>query len=330
MVTPVATQTPHAEVPLDGLEELVCRNVPRVAPDATAAEIRRALLCTVYESVEDIAVCEGDHLVGLLRIEDLLAAPEDTLARDLMDADPPVVTPAVDQEVAAWKAVERSECSLAVVDDVGHFVGLIAPWRLLAVLLSEHDEDVARLSGFLHSASSALVTSEESVARRFWHRLPWLALGLAGSVGAAVIVSGSEESLSENIILAFFMPGIVYMADAVGTQTEALVIRGLSVGVTIGHVVRRELITGLLIGAALAAIFLPVVLLGWGRVDVAVAVALSLFAACSTATGVALVLPWVLDRLGKDPAFGSGPLATVIQDLLSIVLYLAITGAIVS
>jgi magnesium transporter len=201
---------------------------------------------------------------------------------------------------------------------------------MLAVLLREQDEDVARFGGYLSSASSALESSEESVAKRFWHRLPWLALGLAGSVGAAVIVSGSEASPSVNIILAFFMPGFVCMADAVGTRTEALVIRGLSVGVTIGQVVRRELIIGLLIGAALAAILLPVVLLGWSSVDVAVAVAHPRFVACSTATDMALALPWVLERLGKDPAFGSGPLATVIRDLLSIVLYFAITGAIVS
>ena len=314
---------------VDEASGLVCRNVPRVSPDSTAGAIRRALATTAYDSVEDIAVCEEGRLVGLIRIEDVLIAPETALARDMMDADPPFVKATEDREAAAWKAVQHGEGSLAVVDDAGYFVGLIPPWRMLGVLLAEHDQDVARLGGFLISAASALATSEESVPRRYWHRLPWLVVGLLGSVGAAVIVSGSEKTLAENLVLAFFMPGIIYMADAVGTQTEALVIRGLSVGVGIGHVVRRELITGGLIGASLASIFLPIVLLGWGRVDVAVAVALSLFAACSTATGVALFLPWVLHRFGSDPAFGSGPLATVVQDLISIVLYFAITGAIV-
>jgi magnesium transporter len=310
-------------------EALVSRNVPRMAPDVTAGAVRRALTTTAYDSVEDIAVCEGDRFVGLIRIEEVLTAVESALVRDIMDADPPFVTSTEHREAAAWKAVRRGEGSLPVVDDEGRFVGLIPPWRMLGVLLAEHDEDVARLSGFMGSARTALETSEESIPRRYWHRLPWLVLGLLGSVGAAVIISGSEEALAENLVLAFFMPGIVYMADAVGTQTEALVIRGLSVGVGIGDVVRRELITGLLIGASLAAIFLPTVAIGWGRVDVAVAVALSLFAACSTATGVALALPWLLNRFGRDPAFGSGPLATVIQDLVSIVLYFAITGAIV-
>jgi magnesium transporter len=120
------------------------------------------------------------------------------------------------------------------------------------------------------------------------------------------------------------VPGVVYLADAVGTQTEALVIRGLSVGVPIGRVARRELLTGLLVGVALALAFFPAAWLLWGQSNVAFAVALSLMAACSIATMVAMALPWLFHRLGSDPAFGSGPLATVIQDLLSIVLYFVI------
>jgi magnesium transporter len=58
------------------------------------------------------------------------------------------------------------------------------------------------------------------------------------------------------------------------------------------------------------------------------AVALAIFAACVTASFVAMALPWILHRLGIDPAFGSGPLATMIQDLLSIGVYLAIAAAI--
>ena len=68
----------------------------------------------------------------------------------------------------------------------------------------------------------------------------------------------------------------------------------------------------------------------WDRdKDVAVAVGLSLFAACSIATLVAVLLPWLFDTLGQDPAFGSGPLATVIQDLLTIVIYFAIAVSVV-
>jgi hypothetical protein len=67
-----------------------------------------------------------------------------------------------------------------------------------------------------------------------------------------------ESELEEQVLLAFFVPGIVYMADAVGTQTEALVIRGLSVGVSIRRIMQRELVTGVLVGVILAIAFFAV------------------------------------------------------------------------
>jgi magnesium transporter len=64
--------------------------------------------------------------------------------------------------------------------------------------------------------------------------------------------------------------------------------------------------------------------------NVVLAVAIALFAACSTATLAAMFLPWLLQRAHLDPAFGSGPLATVIQDLLSLLIYFAVAGRMVS
>jgi magnesium transporter len=147
---------------------------------------------------------------------------------------------------------------------------------------------------------------------------------------SAVIVGSFEAQLDEVVLLAFFLPAVVYMADAVGTQTETLLIRGMSASVDMRTVVRRELITGVLIGALIGLTFFPFALIGWGDADVALAVGLALIASCSIATSVATVLPRVLSRFGSDPAFGSGPLATIIQDLLSIAVYLAIATPIVT
>jgi magnesium transporter len=305
------------------------RDVPVAAPEDAAGDVRRGLEGREFASAADVAVCRGERLVGLVTIERLLAADPATPLGTIMDADPPVVAPGLDQEHAAWRAVQNHESALAVVDAEGRFVGLIPPERMLAVLLTEHHEDMARIGGFLHDAEAALRASVEPVPRRIWHRLPWLLLGLGGAMLASVIVAGFEEELRADVVIAFFVPGIVYMADAVGTQTETLVIRGLSVGVPIGRVVRRELLTGAVVGVILAALFLPFSLLAWGRPEVSVAVSLALLAASSTATFVAMALPWAFHRFGKDPAFGSGPLATVIQDLLSLVVYFAIAIAVI-
>jgi magnesium transporter len=248
--------------------------------------------------------------------------------REVMDPDPPVVSPGVNQEQVAWKMVRRGESSVAVVDPGGRLVGLVPPHRMLAVLLAEHDEDLARLGGYMAGTRRARRAAEESVGRRLWHRLPWLLIGLLGAMASATILGAFEHQLSTQVLLAFFVPGVVYMADAVGTQTETVLIRGLAAGVRLRSVVQRELITGAVIGIVIAAAFLPFALAVWGSTRVAIAVALALLASCSIATLVAMALPWTFQRLGRDPAFGSGPLATVVQDLLSIAVYFAIATAI--
>ena len=304
-------------------------NVPVVSQEDTADDALRGLRGRKFDSAAVLAVCDDGALAGLLTVERLLAAGPAERVGDLMDAAPPVVRPGADQEHAAWQAVQHAEPGLAVVDDDGRFVGLIPPQRLLAVLLEEHDEDLARLGGFLSSTASARTASTERIGRRLWHRLPWLLVGLAGALLAAVVVGAYEDVLARQVLVAFFVPGVVYIADAIGTQTEALVIRGLSVGVGIGRIAVREVLTGVLLGAALAGLAFPVILLIWGDVLVAWAVSAALLAASSIATAVAMALPWLFHRLGRDPAFGSGPLATVVQDLLSVLIYFMIATAIV-
>jgi magnesium transporter len=325
-----ATELPSLEeLTYQTASEHASMRVPTVAPETTAAAVIAGLRGQRFESATHVAVVEDGRLVGVLPMEDLLAAADETTAAEIMDPEPPAVGPGIDQEVAAWHAVRHRESALAVVDEGQRFHGFIPPHRLLAVLLVEHEEDLARIGGYLRGTSSARAASEEPVARRFWHRLPWLLTGLVGAFFAASIVGSFEAQLEENITLAFFLPGIVYLADAVGTQTEALVIRGLSVGVSVQRIVWRELLTGVLVGGALSLVFYPFALWWWDEADVAFAVSLSLLAACSVATAVAMALPWFFQRLGRDPAFGSGPLATVIQDLLSIVIYFGVALAIV-
>ena len=304
-------------------------NVPIIGPSRRAREALATLAGRSYDSASHLAVCEAGKFAGIVTIEALLSAPAEATMESLMDRDAPTVRPGVDQEIAAWHAVRRGESALSVVDESGRFLGLIPPHRLLAVLLSEHEEDLSRLGGFVKSTSEARAASTEPVERRFIHRLPWLLVGLAGAMIAADLVGWFETQLELKVVLAFFIPGIVYLADAVGTQTETVVVRGLSVGVPMRRMVRRELLTGIAIGVALGLAAYPLVWWRWHDADLALAVALALFGACSTATIAAMTLPWVLASTGADPAFGSGPLATVVQDLLSILIYFSVAATVI-
>lgn len=320
--------------PLAGFESKVAvdhsfTRVPIASTSVSAEQIRASLSKRTYDSLTHVAILEDTKLVGVLTIEALFAAPEEVTAGRLMDPDPPVAAPDTDQEVVARRAVEHGVSAIAVVDEEGNFLGFVPPQRLLAVLLWEHEEDMDRLGGFLRNTSEARRASQEPAGRRFRHRVPWLLVGLVGALISADLVGAFEKQLEEAVVLAFFVPGIVYLADAVGTQTETVVIRGLSVGVGLRQMVNPELFSGLLTGLALSSVFFPVALLRWGDSEVAIAVSLSLLAACSVATLIAMTLPWAIKRFGKDPAFGSGPLATVIQDLLSILIYFVIASYVV-
>ena len=303
---------------------LIAREVPRAHPSQTAGEARGELLGGSFESATDVAVVDGDRLLGVVGLEALFGADEGRLVRELANGAFASIAASADREHAAALAARLGTRTVAVVDSEGRFSGLVPPERLITVLFEEHEEDLARLGGSLARSSAAIEASVEAIPRRLWHRLPWLALGLAGAMLSAAIVASFEEELRAEVLLAFFVPAVVYMADAVGTQTETVVIRGMSLGIPIGRVAVRELLTGVIIGSLIAASFFLFALAVWDDTRVAAVVSLSLLVSTSLATAVAMSLPYLLARLGRDPAFGSGPLATVIQDLLSIVAYFTI------
>lgn len=311
-----------AELPSTAAE-LAVSAVPRAEPRSRAGDVRDALAGASFATAVDVAVCDGERLVGLASIEQVLAADPGTLLGELVD-ETTVVAAGTDREQIASQVAHHARRSAAVVDEHGGFLGVVPPENLLQVALAEHEEDVARLTGLRASTSLARAAAEEPVRRRLWHRLPWLLIGLLGAMVSAGIVGAFEEEIRGEVLLALFVPAVVYMADAVGTQTEAVVIRGMAVGVPIGNIVWRELGSGAIIGVLLGAAFFPFTLAVWGNARIAATVAIALFVSASIATLVAMVLPYALARLGHDPAFGSGPLATVIQDLLSILVYFAV------
>ena len=202
------------------------RNVPIAGPDKTVEDVHLALMGKEFDFADDLAVVADGSLVGQVPLERLFASEPEIRVRDVMDDDPPVVGAEIDQETLASEMVQRGASSVAVVDSAGAFQGLVAPHRMLAVLLAEHDEDAARLGGYLASTRRARQASEERVGRRLWHRLPWLLAGLVGALASAAIIGAFERQLDTKVLLAFFIPGVVYMSAAIGIQTQTVIIRG--------------------------------------------------------------------------------------------------------
>ena len=307
--------------------------VPRARPGQSAAQVLQQL-CEHqhgYDCVDIVCVQDEDErLLGVITLAELMALPRAASMADAARARYPRVRADTDQERVASLALHHGVSAIPVVDVKGRLLGIVPPAALLAILRREHVEDIHRFAGITRETQIAREAIEAPPLRRLRHRLPWLLLGLLGSVLATFIVTRFERVLSLNPAIAFFGPGLVYLADAIGTQTEAVAVRGLSLSharpaVLVGGEVR----TGLLIGLVLAGLTLPGVWLAFGDIRLALAVAAALLVAGAIATTVGLVLPWLLARLGSDPAYGSGPLATIIPDLLSLLTYFLVVTALV-
>lgn len=336
MTAPITIPTAHLAAELETAKALSGAPIAKLAvmPHTShvtdkVGDVRTSLHGTQHVSVTHIALVHGTRLVGLVRTTAMLAADENMLMGDLAMDHPPVVDIHTSRDGAVWIAVQRGSSEVAVVDDNHNFVGIIPAHQLLAILIREHNNDMARIGGYLHQGDTARETSMQPVISRFAHRLPWLLVGLCGAIVASLLVSRFEENLNAVVSLAFFMPAVIYLAAAVAAQTETVVVRGLSVGVNIRDVAIRDLSTGVLIGVVLGGAFLIPAFLISSSWNIATAVSLAVLCACSTANILALSVPWLFNRLKLDPALGTGPVATIIQDVTSILIYFAVTSTLV-
>jgi len=292
--------------------DTVAETIARLAREHPACA---ELVCVVDES---------GRFAGALPISRLFAAAPQKPVAEVMEAAFPRVSPEWDQEHAASLALHRGVNALPVVDPRGILVGVMPTQALLHVLRREHVEDLHRLSGIARETAAARHAIEDPPMRRARHRLPWLLAGLLGAMVATAAMAGFESTLQAKIAVAFFVPGLVYLADAVGTQSEAIAVRGLSLTRSgIRHLLVAELRTGMTIGVTLGLVaWLPVFAV-FHDARLAAAVSTSIFLAAGLASVLGLLLPMLLGRLGADPAYGSGPVATVIQDILTLLVYFA-------
>ena len=272
-------------------------------------------------------VCVVDaqqQLLGTVPLGELLTLPDNQRLASVAHRQLPRVGPDTAQEHVASLALHHQLTAVPVTDVQGRLLGVVGAAALLRILRREHVEDLHRLAGIGHETDQARNALEAPPLRRMRHRLPWLIVGLLGSTVATFIVARFEGALAAKPALAFFVPGLVYLADAIGTQSEAVAVRGLSLSrVRLGHLLGNELRTGLLIGAVLALLAFPMIWFAFGELRLAGAVAIALGGASVVASMLGLLLPWLLGRLGTDPAYGSGPLATIVQDVLSLLIYFA-------
>ena len=157
-------------------------------------------------------------------------------------------------------------------------------------------------------------------------RLLWLGIGLAASLLIANLINTFEDVLQQNIILAAFIPLIVYMSDAVGTQMESIIIRELNAKrkFNFRSFMSRQFKIVLPV-AIIIAVVSAVILFFWQKdINLAYVVGIALFTGILSSLITGAVLPYIFWRLHEDPAEASGPIATVLQDFLSVLVFFSV------
>jgi len=160
------------------------------------------------------------------------------------------------------------------------------------------------------------------------HRLPWLVLGLLGGLLAAQIIGAFETTLTKNLLLASFIPLVVYISDAVGTQMESFVIRDIAIhkGINFFKYFLKQFVIVTIMAVILAAGLYVIILFLHGDSNLSLAVTLSMFFAIESSIFTGIILPILFRRLNLDPANASGPIATIVQDLLSVTIYFLVAA----
>lgn len=305
--------------------------VPVVPLGTTLAHIRDLLSKKGrdYESVNYIYVVDGQaRLRGIVSIREFFIHQHDKeRVDDIIEKNLITIRPHTHQERAALLALQHGLTSIPVVDKDDVFLGVIPAHILLKILDKEAIEDILRLRGMYFSGPYDDLL-KMSVFESVKHRLPWLLFGLFGGLVAAFIVGMFQETLSQNLILASFIPLIAYMAGAVGTQMEIFIIRDFALHPMFSflkYFFKQFFVIGL-IGIMVSAVAGVITFFLYTDARVSIVLSISLFFAMLFSVLTGLIIPYIFRKLALDPANGSGPVATIIQDILSVLVYFLIAS----
>ena len=309
---------------------VMTNRVPVIKETAIIADVERLLLKEAhnFETINYIYVVGDDNtLEGVLSLKEIFRLPKTTPIKDVMTMPVTSVRAHTDQERIAHLALKTNLKMIPVIDKNHCFLGVVAPHTIMRIISAEATEDILRFGGIVNPEQLDDVL-HLSLWKSLKHRLPWLILGLFGGMLTAGIVNGFENVLSQNLILVAFIPLIVYLADAVGTQMEAFIIRDLAINPSLPFLkyLLRHFSISSLIGLIIGILLFGWTLIWYDNIRVSIVLSISLFFAILASVFTGLCLPYFFGKMRLDPANASGPIATIIQDILSVTVYFTLSG----
>ncbi|HLR89935.1 MAG TPA: magnesium transporter [Balneolaceae bacterium] len=320
--------------PTESVGRLMTTNYVRIKQHWTVAKsfehIRR--FGRTAETVNVIYVADkNEKLIDDLRLNQLILAEPDTLISDIMDNTFVALSAFDDQEEAVWMLSKYDRIALPVVDSGGILVGIVTVDDILDVAEEETTEDMHLMAGM-----SALDKSytETNIGEMVQKRVGWLILLFLGQMFTVTAMASYEDTLAMAAILALFIPMIISSGGNSGSQAATLIIRSISTNdLKLNDwltVLKKELISGLLLGSILGIMGTIVIAL-WMMMrgdPFTYALMMQAFTVGTSLVGVVLfgnlsgaMLPFIMSKIGLDPAVTSAPFVATIVDVTGIFIY---------
>ncbi len=275
-------------------------------------------------------------LVDDLRIRELLLCPLETKVSELRNGVFTSLNATDDRETAVVAFRKYHRTVLPVIDGRGGLVGIVTGDDILSVAEEEATEDIQKLGGMEQLDEPYL---DISLGKLVQKRAVWLVVLFIGEMLTATAMGHYEKEIERAAVLAIFVPLIISSGGNSGSQATSLIIRAMAVG-EVGlsqwwQVMRREILSGLILGVILGTIGVIRISL-WSTFSsvygphwplLAATVGISLVGVVLWGTLSGSMLPFLLRRVGLDPATSSAPFVATLVDVTGLVIYFAAAQA---
>ncbi len=312
---------------------------PEMTVDQAISYLRRQARDQI-ETIYYIYVLDGEQcLRGVVSFRQLFRVPGDKRIDEVMETDVVSLPEDMDQEAVARLMAQNDLGAMPVVDAEGHMKGIVTVDDIVDVVQEEATEDIQKIGGMEALEAPYFQTSFLTMVKK---RGGWLAALFIGEMLTATAMGHYESEVAKAVVLALFLPLIISSGGNSGSQASTLVVRAMALGevrlIDWWRVAGRELMAGLALGALLASIgFVRV--LAWQGVfhsyglhymRVAMTVSFSLVGVVTWGTLSGSLLPFLLRRLGFDPASASAPFVATLVDVMGLIIYFSVAQVMLS
>lgn len=280
-----------------------------------------------YDSVDCIYIIDGSgSLIGMFYIEELFNNPKNTQVKNFMLRN--VVTASLETEIekVAHLALKHDLKQIPIVKSK-KLIGAVSAREILSTINKSLRKDIFHFAGIHKSHLDFENSLEIPFFEAVRNRLTWLIIGLIGAMLMALYIDLFEETLAKHLVIASLVPAIVYISDALGTQFQTIFVRDLAIlgkELDVKKYFLKQLIIGFLIASVIATLMFSFISLIWNEPLIAFVISLASFTALLITSFTALLITLLIKKFKFDPALGSGPIATIISDITSVVIYFII------